>query len=44
MMLVALLATSHINSISAVWQFIIECGAGLGLVLILRWYWWRINA
>lgn len=20
-----------------------ECGAGLGLVLILRWYWWRIN-
>ena len=21
-----------------------ECGAGLGLVLILRWYWWRINA
>ena len=21
----------------------IECGAGLGLVLILRWYWWRIN-
>ena len=24
--------------------FILECGAGLGLVLILRWYWWRINA
>ena len=22
----------------------IECGAGLGAVLILRWYWWRINA
>ncbi|QHT67699.1 Na+:solute symporter [Rhodocytophaga rosea] len=44
MMLVALFATSRINSISAVWQFIIECGAGLGLVLILRWYWWRINA
>jgi hypothetical protein len=22
----------------------IECGAGLGMVLILRWYWWRINA
>jgi hypothetical protein len=21
-----------------------ECGAGLGLVLILRWYWWRISA
>ncbi|MBR9975852.1 MAG: sodium:proline symporter, partial [Bacteroidetes bacterium] len=25
-------------------QFIIECGAGLGLVLLLRWYWWRVNA
>lgn len=36
--------TAYINSISAVWQFIMECGAGLGLVLILRWYWWRINA
>jgi len=33
-----------INSISGAWAFIIECGAGLGLVLILRWFWWRINA
>ncbi len=33
-----------IKSISGAWAFIIECGAGLGLVLILRWYWWRINA
>ena len=44
LMLVALYATSLIGSIAAVWRFIIECGAGLGLVLILRWYWWRINA
>jgi SSS family solute:Na+ symporter len=44
LMLVALLITSRITSISDVWIFIIECGAGLGLVLILRWYWWRINA
>ena len=26
------------------WAFVIECGAGLGLILILRWFWWRINA
>lgn len=44
LMIVALFATSQMNTISGVWQFIIECGAGLGLVLILRWYWWRINA
>ncbi len=43
-MLLALYVTTLIHSISGVWSFIIECGAGLGLVLILRWYWWRINA
>lgn len=43
LMLVGLLATTQMNSISGVWSFIIECGAGLGLVLILRWLWWRVN-
>ncbi|NMB63626.1 MAG: Na+:solute symporter [Spirochaetes bacterium] len=33
-----------IDSISSAWAFIIECGAGIGPVLMLRWYWWRINA
>ena len=33
-----------IDSISGAWAFIIECGAGIGPVLMLRWYWWRINA
>lgn len=44
LMALALGATTIVESISGVWSFIIECGAGLGLVLILRWYWWRINA
>lgn len=44
LMLVGLYVSTLIESISGVWQFIMECGAGLGLVLILRWYWWRINA
>jgi Na+/proline symporter len=26
------------------WEFILALGAGTGLVLILRWYWWRVNA
>lgn len=43
-MIIALIVTSRITTISGVWSFIIECGAGLGLVMILRWYWWRINA
>jgi len=33
-----------ISRISGAWEFIVECGAGVGLVLILRWFWWRINA
>lgn len=44
LMILTLGVTSYINDISSVWQFLLECGAGLGLVLILRWYWWRINA
>lgn len=44
MILVAFGVTSQIQSISAVWNFLLQTGAGLGLVLILRWYWWRINA
>ena len=44
LMLVSLVVTLFINKISGAWAFIIECGAGVGLVLILRWFWWRINA
>ncbi len=43
-MLIALFITTRVTTISGLWYFVIECGAGLGLVLILRWYWWRINA
>jgi Na+/proline symporter len=44
MMVVSLVVTSVMDTISGAWAFIIEAGAGLGLVLILRWFWWRINA
>lgn len=44
LMIISVIVTMFIDKISGAWQFIIECGAGLGLVLILRWYWWRINA
>lgn len=43
LMMIGLFATTQMNSISGAWSFIIECGAGLGLVLILRWLWWRVN-
>lgn len=44
LMILAGAISTQMNSISDAWIFIMECGAGLGLVLILRWYWWRINA
>jgi Na+/proline symporter len=43
-MVISLFVTLIIGTISGAWAFIIECGAGVGLVLILRWFWWRINA
>ncbi|HEX9615340.1 MAG TPA: sodium:solute symporter family protein, partial [Bacteroidota bacterium] len=43
-MVLSLAITGLLDTISAAWAFIIEAGAGLGLVLILRWFWWRINA
>jgi Na+/proline symporter len=38
------LITFRIESISGAWQLLMVTGAGTGLVLLLRWYWWRINA
>ena len=43
-MVVAFFVTTQISTIDAAAKFLIQAGAGLGMVLILRWYWWRINA
>ncbi|HKS05766.1 MAG TPA: sodium:solute symporter family protein [Gemmatimonadaceae bacterium] len=37
-------AAWQIKSVEGAWKFLLALGAGTGLVLILRWYWWRINA
>jgi Na+/proline symporter len=33
-----------LSSVEQGWKILIGLGAGTGLVYILRWYWWRINA
>jgi Na+/proline symporter len=43
-MLTGIIATLNIESIKSAWEFLLNAGAGLGFVLILRWYWWRISA
>jgi SSS family solute:Na+ symporter len=35
---------AHIASIQSAWQLLLGMGAGTGGVLLLRWYWWRMNA
>ncbi len=42
--LLSILLATQLESISQAWALIITASAGLGTVLILRWYWWRINA
>jgi len=44
LMLASLVVTYFMGSIEGAWRFLLAIGAGTGLVLILRWYWWRINA
>ena len=44
LMVLSGIVTFYLESIRQAWEFVLESGAGIGLVLILRWYWWRINA
>ena len=36
--------TFYLQDVRQAWEFALESGAGIGLVLIVRWYWWRVNA
>jgi Na+/proline symporter len=44
LMVISLGVMALLDTISGAWSFILEASAGLGLVLILRWFWWRVNA
>jgi Na+/proline symporter len=42
--LASAVVTHYLTTIEGAWKFLLALGSGTGLVLILRWYWWRINA
>ena len=42
--LVSVILSVYIESIADMWQFLLSFGSGAGIVWILRWFWWRINA
>jgi Na+/proline symporter len=43
-MVLSIVVTYFMNRITSGWELVLTLGAGTGLVYILRWYWWRINA
>ncbi|HXG69086.1 MAG TPA: sodium:solute symporter family protein [Gemmatimonadaceae bacterium] len=40
----SIFVTMQLETVEGAWKFLLAIGSGTGLVLILRWYWWRINA
>ncbi len=43
-LVITILISTQLDTIAGAWRFLIALGAGTGLVYILRWFWWRINA
>jgi len=44
LLILGFIVTTQLTLISDAWKFILACSGGIGLVLIFRWFWWRINA
>ena len=44
LMVCSLIVMAYLKSVEQGWKLLIGLGAGTGLVFILRWYWWRVNA
>jgi len=44
LILFSLIVTAGFDRVSDAWKFVLACSGGIGLVLLLRWFWWRINA
>ena len=41
---IAAVVSFYMTSVGEVFRFLILIGTGPGIVLLLRWFWWRINA
>ena len=40
----SMILSRYIESIAAMWQFVLSFASGAGIVWVMRWFWWRINA
>jgi len=43
-MVISGVVTLNIGTVEGAWKFLLAIAAGTGLVYLLRWYWWRVNA
>ena len=44
LLLIGVLTALFSNSIGSMFRLVIAIGTGPGAVLVLRWFWWRVNA
>ena len=44
LMIASVIVTFYMTSIQDAWKILLVTGAGTGTVLLLRWFWWRVNA
>ena len=44
LLIVSAIVTSMMETVVGAFKFMMTIGAGTGLVYMLRWFWWRINA
>jgi len=44
MLLCALLVAYNLDSVSDAWYYMSMLTAGYGILIVVRWFWWRVNA
>lgn len=44
MLLLAVFIAYNLDSVSSAWYYMSMLTAGYGIVIVVRWFWWRVNA
>lgn len=44
MLFVSILVAYNTESVSGAWYYLAMLTAGYGIVIVVRWFWWRVNA
>ncbi|RLC19545.1 MAG: sodium:proline symporter [Deltaproteobacteria bacterium] len=44
MLMLAVMIAYNLDSVSSAWYYMSMLTAGYGIVIVIRWFWWRVNA